>query len=115
MYLEIPENPNCDALDGQVFQCRSAARVVTQVRWNREGRQQWCEVTGFNEDGRLSPAVACEIDDSGDGTCYLVTGGAWGLRLKFASAAQPWSLENSDQWGEPFLLMPADGESVRFA
>jgi hypothetical protein len=115
VYLEIPENPNCDALDGQVFQCRSAARVVTHVRCNRAGMETWCEVTGFNLDGRVSLAMACEIDDSGDGTCYLVSGGTWGLRLKDSAASQPWSLEDSDQWGEPFLLVPADGQSVRFA
>jgi len=115
MYLEIPENPNCDALDGQVFQCRSAGRVVTAVRWNRAGVESWCEITGINEDERLSPAMACEIDDSGDGTCYLVTGGAWGLRLKDAAGTGGWSLEDREQWGEPFLLVPADGQSVRFA
>ena len=46
---------------------------------------------------------------------YLVTGGAWGLRLKDVSAAGEWSLKDPEQWGEPFLLVPVDGERVRFA
>ena len=114
MYLEIPANPNCDALEGQVFQCRSAARAVTHVRWNRAGSQMWCEVTGLEDGGGTTPAMACEIDDSGDGICYLVTGGQWGLRLK-EDNNEVWSLDDPAQWGEPFLLVPADGQSVRFA
>ena len=35
--LEIPENPNCPAMDAQVFQCRSVARVVTHVLHERAG------------------------------------------------------------------------------
>jgi hypothetical protein len=115
MYLEISANPNCDALDGQVFQCRSAARAVTHVRSHRAGVDTWCEVTGFNEDARVTPAMACEIDDSGDGICFLISGGSWGLRLKEESSAAGWSLDDQAQWGEPFLLVPADGASVRFA
>lgn len=29
--LQIPENPNCEPLDGQVFQCRGASREVTHA------------------------------------------------------------------------------------
>jgi len=114
IYLEIPANPNCDGLDGQVFQCQSGARVITHVRWNRSGVETWCEVTGIDEGGAATPAKACDIEDSGDGMCHLVTGGSWGVRLKEESNAATWSLDDPKQWGEPFLLIPADGQSVRF-
>ncbi|HKE21725.1 MAG TPA: hypothetical protein VKB88_04995 [Bryobacteraceae bacterium] len=42
----------------------------------------WCSVTGVAESGNPCSAMACLIEDSGDGACHLVFGGAWGLRLK---------------------------------
>ena len=40
-------------------------------------------------------------------SCYLVVGGAWGLRLQDAISGE--------QWGEPYLLMAADGGDLRFS
>jgi hypothetical protein len=48
--------------------------------------------------------MACIVDDSGDGSCYLVFGGAWGLRLKHESGT----------WGVPYMLLPGDGADLRF-
>ena len=111
--LQIPENPNCEQVDGQVFACRTPPRVVTHVRNRRGGPNGWCSVTGVDPGGELCPATACEVDDSGDGTCYLVMGGAWGLRFK--DSPSRWDLRDRDQWGEPFLLLGGDGRDLRFA
>jgi hypothetical protein len=59
--------------------------------------------------------MARKVEDSGEGICYLVYGGAWGLRLKEASSQEEWSLEDNSQWAEPFLLLPSDGQDIRFA
>ena len=80
--VQIPENPNCQAVDGQVFQCRAPARTVTHVRMEQDGRNDWWAITGIDATGIPCPATACSIEDSGEGACYLVMGGAWGLRLK---------------------------------
>jgi hypothetical protein len=119
--LQIPENPNCDAMDAQVFQCRAAARVVTHVlcerRHDLEGGMdgmEWCPVTGVDEGGAPCPATACLVEDSGDGACYLVIGGEWGLRLKPFGATDDWDLANGTQWGVPYFLLAGDGATLRF-
>jgi hypothetical protein len=113
--LQIPENPNCDAMDAQVFQCRSAARAVTHVLCERPGGMEWCTVTGVGDDGTLCAATACLVEDSGDGACYLVIGGEWGLRLKPAGASDGWDLANATQWGVPYFLLAGDAATLRFA
>ena len=113
--VQIPENPNCPAVDGQVFQCRTGARPVTHVRWERNGQEEWCSITGLDEGGKLCAAAACIIEDSGEGLCYLVTGGMWGLRFKSASESGPWDLDDCRQWGEAFVILGGDGADLRFA
>ena len=110
MLIMIEENPNCEAVDNRLFQEHAPARAITHVR--REG--VWCPVTGLEEGMSPSPAFAQKVEDSGDGSCYLIFGGGWGLRLKRAESPDPWTLENPAQWGEPFLLLPADGTDLRF-
>jgi hypothetical protein len=112
VYVEIPENPNCRMWDGQVFQCRTKQRTVKQVRMGDEGSEEWCDVTGITESGEACAATACIIEDSGEGACYLVVGGAWGLRFRRNSSG--WAFDNLDQWGEPFLILGGDGADLRF-
>jgi hypothetical protein len=71
-------------------------------------------VTGIEAGGAAVPARACLADDPRRGAVYIVTGGAWGLRLKAADDLRPWSLADSGQWGEPYLLLPGDGSQLRF-
>ena len=114
VFIQIPENPNCAAVDGQVFQCRSRQQPVTQVRLERDGDNCWCDITGIDGQGEPCPATACLIEDSGEGACYLIVGGDWGVRLKRSSDATAWSLENDQQWGESLLLVGGDDADLRF-
>ena len=114
VFIQIPENPNCAAMDGQVFECRTPSRPVAQVRIAHNGPNDWWDITGIDDGGNPCPAAACLIEDSGEGACYLVTGGAWGLRLKRTSLATAWSLANGEQWGESLLLLGGDGADLRF-
>jgi hypothetical protein len=107
IFIQIDENPNCAAMDGQVFQPRTEARVVRQVRVSRRGEECWCEIAGVEAGGRECDANAYLVDDSGDGACYLVVGGAWGLHFR--------DLIHGEEWGEPYLLMAADGGDLRFS
>ena len=113
--LQIPENPNCDPMDAQVFQCRSAARDVTHIWCEHAGQPDWWVVSGIDEGGAVCPATACLVEDSGDGACYLVIGGEWGLRLKPAAGAGDFDLSDSLQWGAPYFLLSGHGETLRFA
>jgi len=115
MYLRTDENPNCEGIEPRVFQERTEPRTVTHILRTRDGREVWCPIVAWEDTGTTGPALARKVDDSGEGTCYLVHGGRWGLRLKDPACRDPWSLEDPHQWGEPFLLLPADGADLRFA
>lgn len=41
LLVQIPDNRIGQAVDGSVFACRSAARIVTQVRVERDGQDDW--------------------------------------------------------------------------
>lgn len=101
--IQVDENPNCESMDGLVFQPRTPPRPVSQVRTLRKGMEVWCDITGVDEGGKACSAMACLIDDSGDGGCRLIFGGTWGLRLTTAEG---------DEWGEAYLLLP-EGDGVR--
>ncbi|HLK70001.1 MAG TPA: hypothetical protein VKU19_41515 [Bryobacteraceae bacterium] len=111
--LQIPENPNCESLDGQVFQCRSASRAVTHVQWERDGAMEWCPIAAVNAGATFAPASACVVEDSGEGACYLVVGGDWGLRLR-PSDGSAWDLSDLSQWGVTYLMLGGDGADLRF-
>ena len=57
VFIQIPENPNCEAVDGQVFQCQSAARVVTHVRRDRDGGER---LAADHRAGGRRRAVSCD-------------------------------------------------------
>jgi hypothetical protein len=115
MFLRFEENPNTGFVDDRVFQERSEPQPVMQVLRKRAGQDVWCAVTGLDAQGRPVPALARKVEDSGEGMCYLVYGSLWGLRLKDPSCSDPWSLEDPHQWGEPFLLLPADGTDLKLS
>ncbi len=92
-------------MDGLVFQPKAPARAVKRVRVSQEGESRWCGIEGLEADGSACAALASPIDDSGDGSCYLITGGAWGLRLTAESGA----------FGEPYLVLGGDGADLEFA
>ncbi len=113
MILTVDENPNCEMPDPRVYQERSEPVVAREVLRLRNGKEVWCQVVAWGENGVVGPALARKVDDSGEGTCYLVYGGRWGLRLQEVSHARPWNAQDSNQWGEAFLLLPPNGEDLR--
>ena len=114
VFLQIDPNPNCDALDGMLFQPRTPPRGVGQLRCERNGGALWCDVAAVDDGPRWSAAMAVRVDDSGDGSCYLVYGGAWGLRLRDASNGTPWDVAAPEQWGAAYFLVAGDGSDLRF-
>lgn len=115
MFLRFEENDNTGFVDDRVFQERSEPREVTHVLRQHQGEEVWCSVVGLTNVGVPEPALACKVDDSGEGTCWLVYGGLWGLRLRDPACNDEWSLDDPHQWGEAFLLLPSDGADLRFA
>lgn len=103
--IQVDENPNCEEWAGSVFQPKTQPQPVSHVRVERDGRAVWCAITGIDENDAICQATACLVDDSGDGACYLVFGGTWGLRL---------TDESNAAWGVPYMLLPATGADLRF-
>jgi hypothetical protein len=114
VFLRFEENPNCGFADDRVFQERSEPRPVSHILRVRNGVETWCPVIGIEKENLPQAALARKVEDSGEGICYLVYGGLWGLRLKDPACSDPWSLEDTHQWAEPFLLLPGDGMDIRF-
>jgi hypothetical protein len=114
MQVRFEENPNCGWTDDRVFSEQTPPQVVTHVLRVRGGQNLWCPIVGWNAQGSTGPAQARKVQDSGEGTCYLVYGSLWGLRLKMPDCADAWSLDDPHQWGESFLLLSASGEDLRF-
>jgi hypothetical protein len=107
--IEIPLNPNCEAVELRVFHDLEPPRPVSQVRLERGAAgsaPQWCAITGWTLANTPCPALARKVDDSGEGVILLVSGGDAGLRLKPAGDPAPWAMDQPAQWGLPFLLIP---------
>jgi hypothetical protein len=77
---------------------------VKRVRVSKDGATGWYEIAGLDENGETGAAVASLIDDSGDGSCFLISGGAWGLKLT----------SDAGTFGEPYIVLGGDGADVEF-
>ncbi len=104
--LEIPPNPNCDAVEMRVFHDVEPAKPVAQVQLERDqGKPAWYTVTGWTTAGTPCAALAQKVDDSGEGVAFLVYGGDAGLRFRPSDHTTPWRMGQPDQWGESFLII----------
>jgi hypothetical protein len=114
MFLRFEENANCGFVDDRVWKEEGVPRQVDKILRVRSGQDVWCPITGLNDKGQPVPAQAVKVEDSGEGTCWLVYGGLWGVRLKDPDNLKTWSLDDTAQWGEGFLLLPPTGEDLHF-
>ena len=104
--IEIPPNPNCDAVDMRVFHESGPAQTVVQIYLERDaGHPIWYDVTGWAAAGTACPAIVQKIDDSGEGTAFLLYGGDGGLRFRPAESHAPWRIDDQTQWGESFMII----------
>ncbi len=104
--IEIPDNANCEPVDLRVFHDLERALPARRVRLERgPGGAAWYDVTGWMAEGRPCAAWVQKVDDSGDGTAFLLHGGDAGLRLQPAGRSAAWRLEDPAQWGAPFLIV----------
>ncbi|MBI4353852.1 MAG: hypothetical protein HY595_01305 [Candidatus Omnitrophica bacterium] len=90
----------------RVFNDLEPPRQVSRVHLEREaGMPTWCLITGWTLTNTPCEASARKVDDSGEGVTTLVSGGDAGLRLQPVEGATAWRLDDSRQWGAPFLLI----------
>ena len=106
--VEVEPSRNCDYHPQQVFEAMEQPWPVSRVRTDRpDGSYGWCLVTGWcgDDDGSPCDALCAKVGDSGSGFSFLVYGGDCGLRLMPAGHDANWSLDDPNQWGEPYLLL----------
>jgi hypothetical protein len=88
-----------------------AVRRVRIFEGGDEGKV--CAVTGWSSDGGGWPSevYAVKVEDSSEGSAYLVYGSDWGIRLAPVDSPGNWDTANSGQWGETHLVL-ADLEDI---
>ena len=113
MYLEIEENPNCEAMPLQLFEALSPPKRVQKMWLERDGKRILCWVTGIEKGGVPSLAYAQKVSDSGSGSSILIYGGGWGIRFKpVPLEKESWDLTNPHQWGEPYKFYGNESDLV---
>ena len=104
--IEIAPNLNCEPVEMCVFHEVGPARAISHVHLARGSEPPgWCAVTGWSAAGQPCPAYAQKVDDSGEGTAYLIYGGDAGLRFRPEGSHAPWDIHHPQQWGESLLII----------
>jgi len=110
VWIDIEDNDNCGYFPIQTFEMRGAERaaasIVLAYVTNVDGP---CEVVGWSDAGRCEVRIV-KVGDSGAGESLLVHGGNHGIRLRPQRTADAWTLDSTEQFGEPYMLLPSDSE-----
>ena len=107
-HVDVEPNDNTPMMATQVYKNLGVPFPVSQVRiYEGEPEGRLCAITGWASasGGSTTAAYAVQVEDSSEGSAYLVYGGDWGIRLRPAESDEAWSIESSDQWGETHLVL----------
>ena len=113
-HIQVENNDNSLMSADQVYKNLSEPFPVVGVRiYEGEPGGTACAVTGWSSENDGSPveAYAVQVEDSSEGSAYVLYGGDWGVRLRPAESGDPWSLDNPKQSGETHLVL-ADREDL---
>ena len=108
IYLEVDDNDNCEYMPLMLYEAHADAVPVERVVLDEPGRPHGVyQVTGWSseDDGTPTSAMYAPVSDSGQAVVHLVFGGDWGIRMKPADSTADWSLEDPDQFGEPYIML----------
>jgi hypothetical protein len=115
-HIEVESNDNSLMMAQQVYRNVGVPFVVSHVRiYEGVPGGQLCAITGWSSanGGSETEAVGVEIEDSSEGRAILIYGGDWGVRLRPAEAEGPWSIDDSQQWGETHLVLASADDLVK--
>ena len=108
IYIEVDENDNCEYMPLMLYEAHADAVPVARVVLDEPGRAPGeYQVTGWSSDNGGTPCTAmyCPVSDSGQAVVHLVFGGDWGIRMKPADSAAAWSIDDPEQFGEPYIML----------
>ena len=107
-HVEVESNDNTPMMAQQVYKNLSLPFRVSQVRiYEGEPEGTLHDITGWSsaDGGSATDAFAVQIEDSSEGTAFLVYGGDWGVRLRPAGSGDDWRLDDAGQFGETHLVL----------
>ena len=114
-HVDVESNDNTPMMAQQVYKNIGVPFPVSHVRiYEGEPEGMLCSIVGWTsaESGPTAPAYAVKIEDSSEGSAFLVYGGDWGVRLRPAESDAPWSTDDMEQWGETHLVI-SDEEDLQ--
>jgi hypothetical protein len=115
-HVEVEANDNTPMMAQQVYKNVGLPFRVLQVRiYEGEPGGMLHDVVGWSsrDGGSATQAYGVQIDDSSEGSAYLVYGGDWGVRLRPADSDEAWSIDATGQFGETHLVMAEDEDLTR--
>ena len=108
IYLEVDDNANCEYMPLMLYEAHAGAVPVTRIVLDEPGRPPGVyQVTGWSseDDGSPCAAMYAPVSDSGQAVVHLVFGGDWGIRMKPDNSTAAWSLDDPEQFGEPYIML----------
>ena len=117
LWVEVEENPNSEYLPMRVFETQGEVTEADSIEVEGLSPDGGAEtIVGWSSDGDGTPTGIQfgDVTDSGAAVSVLVVGGDYGLRIRPATSNGPWSLDNDDERGEPYLLLPPE-TNIRIA
>ena len=108
LMIDLEENENSGYFPIQIFETQGQPRSVDMITVPNipQGNVPhdvvgWCSDDG----GSICNVTAIPVGDSGLGQVTMIYGGDNGIRLRPCSSKSAWSLDATDQSGEPYLLL----------
>jgi hypothetical protein len=115
-HIDVEPNANTPMMAQQVYRNIGVPFPVSHVRlYEGEPEGRLCAIVGWTSapDGPEAQAYAVRVEDSSAGAAFLVYGGDWGVRLRPAESVAPWSVEDTQQWGETHLVLASEEDLTR--
>jgi hypothetical protein len=112
-YVQVDANDNTPMSASQVYKNLGMpfpVKAVLIYEGMPEGTPY--EVCGWSSlmGGVPSMAYAVQIEDSSEGSAYVIYGADCGIRLRPLGSDAEWSLDDTDQFGETHLVLASLAE-----
>ena len=115
LMIDLEENENSGYFPIQIFETHGKSRSVKMITVPNIPESDvphdvvgWCSDNG----GSICNVTAVAVGDSGLGQVRMIYGGDHGIRLRPSSSKSIWSVDTTDQSGEPYILLPTSVDLI---